>query len=258
MPRNKARDAVSSAKSCGSCMGKRERSRRRSREAHRPLEDPEGIGPDGGGKVLGLVQVVQRKEAEPNEGVPIQVARVVLAVAKGESKAEKVESKRRRARINQNEHRNVAGETGAYTPDGDLRMCVETSPRIQEMHAGVHSISEMPLHSGLGHSAEHTAWDRMMPSAAWYCRFTKGRNGGMHSREVAHHGKSTVHEEHQVGTGEQVICVDVDPWSSSRGLCDEVVHESLVGWHACPWSWGSTHVGSAAPSATCDERTGWH
>ena len=100
----------------------------RSREAHRPFEDPEGIGPDGGGKVLGLIHVVHRKEAEPNEGVSVQVARVVLAIAEGKSKAKKVESKRRRTRINQNEHRDVAGETGAYTPDGDLRMCMPTSP----------------------------------------------------------------------------------------------------------------------------------
>ena len=81
-------------------VGGRESRCRRSREAHRPLEDPEGIGPDGGGKVLGLVHVVHRKEAEPNEVVSVQVASIVLAIAKGKSKAEQVESKRRRTCIN--------------------------------------------------------------------------------------------------------------------------------------------------------------
>ena len=81
-------------------IGKGDSRCRRSREAHRPLEDPEGIGPNGGGKVLGLVHVMHRKEAEPDEVVPVQVASVVLAIAKGKSKAEQVEPKRRRARIN--------------------------------------------------------------------------------------------------------------------------------------------------------------
>ena len=85
---------------------------RRNREAHRPLENPEGIGPDGGGEVLGLVHVMHREEAEPNEVVSVQVAIFVLAVAEGKGKAKKVEPKRRRARINQDEHRNVGGRNG--------------------------------------------------------------------------------------------------------------------------------------------------
>ena len=67
---------------------------RRGRNAHRPLEDPEGIGPDGGGKVLGLVHVMHGKEAKPDEVVSVQVASVVLAIAKGKSKAEQVEPER--------------------------------------------------------------------------------------------------------------------------------------------------------------------
>ena len=88
---------------------------------YRPLEDPEGVGADKGGKVGGPVQTVQRKVLAADEGVAGHIARVVSLVAEGECKAEQVEAQRGRTRVDQDEHRNMAGETGTHAPDGNLQ-----------------------------------------------------------------------------------------------------------------------------------------
>ena len=87
---------------------------------YRPLEDPEGVGTDEGRKVGGPVQAVQRKVLAANEGVAGHVACIVGFVAKGEGEAEQVEAQSGGTRIDQDEHRDMAGETGANAPDGNL------------------------------------------------------------------------------------------------------------------------------------------
>ncbi len=116
------------------------------KSTHRPLEDPEGVGADSGGKVGGTVQAMQGKVLAPNEGVSSHVTISVGLVAKGKGETEQVETQRRRAGVDQNQHRDMAGETGAHTPNGDLRrtmgqpsvtfcICTVPQPISQDLHA---------------------------------------------------------------------------------------------------------------------------
>lgn len=87
---------------------------------YRPLKDPEGVGANEGGEVGGPVQAVQRKVLAANEGVAGHIARIVGFVAEGKGEAEQVEAQRGCTGVDQDEHRNMAGEAGAHAPNGNL------------------------------------------------------------------------------------------------------------------------------------------
>ena len=108
-------------------------------ETHRPLKDPEGVRANGGGKVGRAVQAVQCKVLAADEGVARHVAGIVGLISKGEGKAEQVESERRRAGVDKNQHRNMASEAGTHAPNRDLRAHVCSHQSNADLLSDLHS-----------------------------------------------------------------------------------------------------------------------
>lgn len=73
-----------------------------------------------------------RAQGHSSHLVAGQVAAGVRPIAKGERKSQQVEAHSGRACIDQDEHRNVLGEAGAHTPDGDLHSNVSSAHALKD------------------------------------------------------------------------------------------------------------------------------